>query len=152
MLGVRSYTQTYINGCRAKIDADIASYRNLAATVQSHCASDEGSVRCAIDSFEHTFFNALVFALDALFVHRLRTVEGKDGNPLNEVRVLCDSMMHNSGIVTADSAVKLAPGKSVLGSRAGDEIKLTEADFIRLSGAFFTEIERKYLEPVGVRP
>ena len=35
--------------------------------------------------------------------------------------------------------------KSFLKLRVGDEVNLTEADFVRLSKAFFAEIEKKYL-------
>jgi hypothetical protein len=105
---------------------------------------------------EATFFNNLVLILDDLFVHRLRTVEGKDGNALNEVRVLCNSILNNRSVMTADnvsameafaglSAIKLSPAKSVLKYQAGDEIKLNDANFPRLCQAFFAEIERKYL-------
>jgi len=69
----------------------------------------------------------------------------KDGNPLNEVRMLCNSMMTNHNILGADKTIKYDPAKSVLKYRFGDQIKLNEADFTRLSGAFFAEIERKYL-------
>ncbi len=69
----------------------------------------------------------------------------KDGNPLNEVRMLCNSMMNNHNMMGADKTIKYDPAKSVLKYRVGDEIKLNEADFIRLSSAFFAEIESKYL-------
>ena len=45
----------------------------------------------------------------------------------------------------ADKAIKFDPAKSVLKYRIGDEIKLNEADFKRLSAAYFAEIEGKYL-------
>jgi hypothetical protein len=45
----------------------------------------------------------------------------------------------------ADMCIKLSPEKSVLKYHAGDEIKLTEADFVLLSSAFFAEIESKFL-------
>jgi len=45
----------------------------------------------------------------------------------------------------ADKTIKFDPAKSVLKYRIGDEVKLMEADFIRLSSAFFAEIESKYL-------
>lgn len=51
----------------------------------------------------------MVLALDQLFVHRARGIEGKDGNPLNEVRVLCTSIMANGGVLVKDSQIKLDP-------------------------------------------
>lgn len=47
--------------------------------------------------------------------------------------------------MSADKTIKYDPVKSVLKYRAGDEIKLSEADFVRLSSAFLAEIESKYL-------
>jgi hypothetical protein len=135
MLGVRKYQQSYIDKCRTRVAADISAFRALSA---------EGSGP-AMKTFEPRFFNNMVLVLDELFVHRLRTVEGKDGNPLNEVRVLCESLMNNGGTMTTDKAIKLDAAKSVLGYAPGDEIKLTAADFERLSAAYFAEIERKFL-------
>ena len=133
MLGIRNYTQDYIDDRRAKIDTDLASYRKLAAITQ-------------VKAFETTFFNNMVIVLDHLFVHRLRTVEGKDGNPLNEARMLGDSIMESNRKFDVDKSIKFDPAKSVLKYKVGDEITLTEADFVRLSDAFFAEIESKFVE------
>ena len=46
----------------------------------------------------------------------------------------------------ADNIIKLNPDKSVLKYRSGEEIKLSEAQFVSLSRAFFDEIEKKYLQ------
>ena len=112
----------------------------------------EGSVRVeksqldnALEAFEPQFFNNLVLVLDTLFVHRTRALEKKDGNPLNDVRVLSNSLLQNEGVLLADKTIKLDAAKSVLGYRVGDEIRLNEADFHGLSTAFFSEIESKYL-------
>lgn len=77
-------------------------------------------------------------------VHRLPRAdyEGKDGNPLNEVRIVCDSLMNNKGILRGDKQIKLTPEKSVLKLNIGDRIRLTEAEFGRLSAAFFGELRR----------
>ncbi len=75
----------------------------------------------------------------------MRGMEGKDGNPLNEVRVMCNSIIHNNSIMSADNTIKLNPAKSVLKYKVGDEIKLNERDFLLISRAFFNEIESKYL-------
>jgi hypothetical protein len=40
-------------------------------------------------------------------------LEKKDGNPLNEVRILCNSMMNNNDLMCADKTVKFDPAKSV---------------------------------------
>ncbi|MBC7870536.1 MAG: hypothetical protein H7Y09_06825 [Chitinophagaceae bacterium] len=48
--------------------------------------------------------------------------------------------------MSADKTVKLDPAKSLVKVKVGDEIKLNEADFLRIFPAFFAEIERKYSE------
>jgi hypothetical protein len=47
--------------------------------------------------------------------------------------------------MTPETAIKFAPEKTVLGYAAGDEIRLTAADFQRLSDAYLAEIENKFL-------
>ena len=135
MLGMRNYTKKYIAACRSKIDLDLSTYRMLAASASAE----------TIEAFEVTFFNNMVILLDHLFVHRLRTVEGKDGNPLNEVRLLSDSMMNNNNKMGGDKTIKYEPASSVLKYQVGDEIKLNESDFLLLYKAFFAEIESKFL-------
>ena len=58
-----------------------------------------------IDAFERQLFNHMILALDHYFVHRSRTMEGKDGNPLNEVRMLCHAIMENEGRMSADKTI-----------------------------------------------
>lgn len=128
MLGVRTYTKKYIGECRAKVEADLAAYKAANAK-----------------ALEVTFFNNMVLVIDHLFLHRLRAVEGKDGNPLNEVRILADGMLNNHGKLAGDKTIKYVPENSVLKYKLGDEIKVNEAQFTALYKAFFTEIESKYL-------
>jgi hypothetical protein len=98
----------------------------------------------AIEAFEPRFFNALVLQLDYSFVHRTRNLEGKDGNAMNEVRVLCSSLLNGDGTLVADTTVKLDPATSVLGLAAGDPIALNEDDFVRLCDAFFERLGTVY--------
>lgn len=89
-----------------------------------------------------------------MFVHRLSGLEGKDGNPLNEVRVLCNSILYNDGKLqvekltgwpnSAVSGLKLPPERSVLGLKPGQTIQLKRDDFVRLAAAFFEELKKKY--------
>src|SRR5437870_6912097 len=139
---MKKYPKAYIAACRARVDADLRAYRNAVGKTPSR-------------EFEARFFNDQVLLLDYMFVHRLSGIEGKDGNPLNEVRVLCNSVLFNHGKLQVDklpgwpnsavSGMKLPPEKSLLKLEVGDEVQLTEADFVRLSEAFFAEMERKYL-------
>ena len=96
------------------------------------------------DAFEASFFRHLILAMDHYFDNRLRTLELKDGNPVNEVRVLCNSIMHNHHKLLEDSQIRLDPAKSVLGLKTGDDIRLTAPGFKRLADAFFNEISAKY--------
>jgi hypothetical protein len=146
MLCINEYAQEFVDDCRARVNVQLAAYSALiaAARAQSDALNDP------IATFEPVFFNNLVLMLDNLFCHRSRMLEKKDGNPLNEVRLICESLLHNGGTMIADKSIKLDPAKSVLKYRAGDEIGLSEADFVRLSEAFFAEIERKFVLPVAV--
>src|ERR1035441_7384404 len=89
------------------------------------------------------FFNHMVLALDGYFCHRARDREGKDANPLNEVRVLCSSLMSGGFVLVAEKSIRLDPASSVLRLEFGDVIQLNAADFRRLSDAFFDEIESR---------
>ena len=139
MLGMRNYTQDHLNVTRRRIDAQLSAYQALAAATEAGPAAEE------LATFAPVFFNNMVLALDAAFIHRLRVVEGKDGNPLNEVRSLASSLLDNDGILTIEKSLKLKPDTSVLGLQAGDRIALDETAFAKLADAFFAEIEKKFV-------
>jgi hypothetical protein len=144
MLSTNSYTQNYLDDCREKVDLQLSTYKNMVTTVRKQNDSELNSV---IESFETNFFNHMVLVLDHYFVNRSRTIELKDGNPLNEVRILCDSIMLYDNKMTKDTkSMKYDPTKSVLKYKIGDEIKLKEEDFELLFKAFFSEMERKFIE------
>jgi hypothetical protein len=113
----------------------LAAYKALAGTATAR----------AVAAFEPQFLNHMVVVLDACFMHRSRTLELKDGNPLNEVRMLCASILQRRGVLTADKTIKYNPERSIVKLRVGDEIALSTADFDRLSKAFFAEIDAKFV-------
>lgn len=135
MLSMTKYPKQYIDACRARAAAQVASYRKLAKAAKGGAA---------LAAFEPVFYNNMVLILDAYFVHRARTLEGKDGNPLNEVRVICNSIMQNNGLMGSEKSIKMNSTQSVLKYQVGDEIRVTEADYAALSKAFFAEIETKF--------
>ena len=138
---MKKYSEDYIAACRARVDGDLRAYRKQVGNAPSK-------------EFEARFFNDLVLLLDYMFVHRLTGIEGKDGNPLNEVRVLCNSVLLNQGRLQVDrlpgwpnsasTGMELPPEKSVLKLKVGEEVRLNESDFVRLSKAFFAELEKKF--------
>ena len=95
MLGVSRYSKDYIDATKLRVKGDVAAYEQLVASAKS---SGNG-FDAAREAFESRFYNSMVLALENSFVHRLRTVEGKDGNPLNEVRVLCQSILEHGGVM-----------------------------------------------------
>ncbi len=134
MLSVTTYPQDYIDARREAVRAQLAAYAELVRR------APEG----AADAFEPGFCETLVLALDASFCHRARTLELKDGNPLNEVRVLCGSMLENDGVLLQDRQIRLKPERSVLGYAPGDQIRLRPEDVAKLAEAFFAELEVKF--------
>ncbi len=140
MLAVSTYPQDYIDESRSRIAAQVAAYEKLAVSVNKGADAQQRAGR----DFEPKFFSAMILALDAAFVHRLRMKEQKDGNPLNEVRMLSNSILNDRGTMAADKTIKYDPKKSVLKYAFGDEVAVNAAGFKKLSAAFLAEIEAKY--------
>ena len=138
MSGRKTYTQHEIDHAKQTMSDQLRAYFGLLSAASGKKAGE------ALDSFEPLFFNHLLLALDRPFVERLRQVTGKDGNPLNEVEVLCESLMYNDGVLEESREIKLIPGKSVLGLQFGERIRLTADQFEELSAAFFTELEHRF--------
>ncbi|MDX6256673.1 MAG: hypothetical protein QOJ11_3007 [Frankiales bacterium] len=131
MLGRKDYTKDELDHAKAAVAEQLAAYRTFA--------------RVATTDFEALYFNNMLLVLDRYFVHRARAVTGKDGNPINEVELLAESLMNNDGILRGNSVLKYAPEQSVVKLKVGDRIRLTADQFDRLSTAFFAEMEAKFL-------
>lgn len=149
MLGRKNYTREEFDHARSAIHSQLAAYRRLAGAVGVDPA--DPTVRSALDDFEAQFFNNLTLVLDRYFVHRLRMVTGKEGTPLNEVEMMCDSLMNNGGVLRGNNVIKYIPAQSVVKVNIGDRIRLTVDAFERLSTAFLAEIEAKFVaQPAAV--
>jgi hypothetical protein len=141
MLCVNKYKKDYIDECRARMESLATAAR-----------AEKRALNSAVDAFEPLFFNNLSLVLDNYFVHRSRTMEGKDGNPLDEFRMICTLLLQNQGVMCMDktnNTIKYNPEKSVLKLQVEAPIKLSESDFLRLFRAFFAGIESKFGERKG---
>lgn len=121
MLSVKSYDSAFVAQCRARLSTALAA------------APDDPLV-----------LNELIVALDASFMHRMRGQEGKDGNPLNEVRMLANAIIGNEAILAADSTIKYDPAKSITKIAVGDGISPNKATVTQLASAVFAEIEKRF--------
>lgn len=124
MLPRTGYDRHYVAACRESVGAAIEELRRVGA----------GSAA----------WNQLAPALDRWFSLRNPKVEGRDGNPINEVRVIAESVTEYGSVMTVPRGIKLAPEASVLGFEPGEEISLDGDAFERLFDAFLTEVEARY--------
>jgi hypothetical protein len=141
MLGRKNYTQDEIDHGRSAVEKQLAMDGKL---VRASKTTDK-KLQSALEDFEGLFFNDMTLVLDRYLVHRLRMVAGKDGNPRDEVEMICESLMNNNGVLRGNNVVKYIPEQSVVRLTAGDQIRLTAEEFGRLSAAFFEELERRFL-------
>jgi hypothetical protein len=141
MLGRKNYEPEELATAKATIDKPLVSYRKLSKAVS---ASGDTKAEQALEEFEAGFFNALLLAVDRPFVHRLRVVTGKDGNALNELELLVDSLMAG-GEFRGNNVIRYDSADAVLGLEPGDRIVLNRAKFERVYKAFLGEIESKFL-------
>lgn len=142
MLGRREFSTAEVERARTMIDQHLAAHRRLASSLADPGAPDEA--RAALSEVSEQVFNHLALALDRCFVHRLRVVAGKDGNPLNELDLISESLMTNDGVFQVTTGVRYTPDRAVVGLRPGDPVLLTADQFDQLSTAFLAEIERRY--------
>jgi hypothetical protein len=124
MLVRTGYDRHYVAACRESIGAAAVELRRAGA----------GSAA----------WNQLLPALDRWFELRNPKLEGRDGNPLNEVRVLAASVTENGSVVAIPRGIKVSPETSVLGFEEGEEISLDGDAFERLFDAFLAEVEAKF--------
>jgi hypothetical protein len=146
MLAVGTYTQEYVDASRARIEELLAAYEAMVAA-----GGKSTAFKSAAADFESQFLANMVLALDECFLHRTRAVEGKDGNALNEVRMLCAGVI-GDGMLPPDRTIKYRAENSVLGLEIGAPISMDVAAFRSVASAFFAEIEARFVrEPVEAR-
>lgn len=128
MLGRNSYSPAYIEAVHDRITRVLKAYDKAKPA----------------EPFAGEALLDVILGLEMAFVHRLRGMEGKDGNPLNEVRMIAASVLEFDGVMTADKTIKWNPATSVTGLKIGDKIALSRKQVGALVGAFIEELAGKY--------
>jgi hypothetical protein len=142
MLGRKTYTQEELDNARSAVDGQLAAYKQLVKAID---ATSDRKAKSALEAFEPLFAESMMLALDRRFVHRLRVSTGKDGNPLNEVELLTESVLNNGGVLRGNNVIRYVPDDSVLKLGVGDRIRLGVGQFQKLSKGFLAEIESRFM-------
>lgn len=125
MLARVGYDHHYVAACRESLGAAIEELRRVEA----------GSAA----------WNQLAVALTRWFELRNPKLEGREGNPMNEVRTIAESVIEHGAVMTVPRGIKLTPEESVLGFAEGEEISLDGDALERLLDAFLAEVEERLL-------
>jgi hypothetical protein len=139
-----AYEQDYVDACRFRVETQVAMFREVAQASRDHGDADVVLLEGALESLESEYFNNMVIVLERYFDHRLRALEGRDGGAVQEVRAIVRSLLENGGTLDAEARLASDPAGSVLGLAPGDPIRLTLGQYVRLSDAFFREIESRF--------
>lgn len=130
----RTFSPSAFAAARAKVAADVAAFRSFAAAVAPEHRADVEA---------RWFANALV-ALDARFAHRDPSLEGVDGNPIHEVRLLVTALLRDR------PPAEVSPGRystaaAVLALALDQPVALAADPFRALAEAYLQELEGRYL-------
>lgn len=133
--------QDHLNACRARVESQVALFREFASAVSRVDDDGERGLEPMLESLESDFLNNLVIVLDAHFAG-VRSEARPLGPVATEVAALRASLVDGEGELLPEAAARIDEGRSVLGLKAGDSIRLTVQSFSRLADAYFSEIER----------
>lgn len=139
MLAVTSYPEVYVQLTAARVEEQLASYAALADAVRGNARAE-----AALAAFAPGYFNTALLALDHHFMHRMRGAEGKDGNPLNEVRMLGEAIMEHDGMMQESKTIKYRAEKAVAGIAIGETIVLDAEAFEQIAQAYIAEIGTRF--------
>jgi len=129
--GRNTYTSDEIESCRDNCDSLLAAWATN--DVQD-------------STLESLVFGQAVVVLHTWFGHRQRELEGDDGNPLNEVRVIADSIVDNDAVLRVEGPITWIAERTVLRLAVGDDVAVTANGFERLAAAYIAAIESTYAE------
>ena len=131
MPGRNTYTSDEIESCRDNCDSLLAAW----------AANDVED-----STLESLVFGQAVVVLHTWFGHRAPDLEGDDANPMNEVRVIADSIVDNDAVLRVQGPITWVTERTVLRLAVGDPVEVTANGFERLAAAYIAAIEATYPE------
>ncbi len=131
MPGRNTYTSDEIESCRDNCDSLLAAW----------AANDVEDT-----TLESLVFGQAVVVLHTWFGHRAPDLEGDDANPMNEVRVIADSIVDNDAVLRVQGPITWVTERTVLRLAVGDPVEVTANGFERLAAAYIAAIEATYPE------
>jgi hypothetical protein len=129
--GRNTYTSDEIESCRDNCDSLLAAW----------AANDVEDT-----TLESLVFGQAVVVLHTWFGHRAPDLEGDDANPMNEVRVIADSIVDNDAVLRVQGPITWVAERTVLRLAVGDPVEVTANGFERLAAAYIAAIEATYPE------
>jgi len=129
--GRNTYTSDEIESCRDNCDSLLAAW----------AANDVEDT-----TLESLVFGQAVVVLHTWFGHRAPDLEGDDANPMNEVRVIADSIVDNDAVLRVQGPITWVTERTVLRLAVGDPVEVTANGFERLAAAYIAAIEATYPE------
>jgi hypothetical protein len=127
--GRNTYTSDEIESCRDNCDSLLAAW----------ATNDVDDT-----TLESLVFGQAVVVLHTWFGHRDRELEGGDGNPMNEVRVIADSIVDNDAVLRVEGPIAWVAERTLLRLAVGDDVAVTANGFERLAAAYLSAIESTY--------
>lgn len=130
MLSIKKYSAAYIQDCRQKIAMNLATFDQFTDPDVSLCQG---------------YFANLLLTLEHMFSHMLRSPNAQYP-ALMEVGLLADAIANNKLILQGDELGLYDATESILKIQIGQPVAINKEGFLRLSRAFFKEVEQKIRE------
>jgi hypothetical protein len=109
MLGRKDYTAEELDHAARAITRQLSAYKKLVRALDDADSGPE--VAAASEAFESLFFNNMRWCSTATSCPGFARSPGKDGNPLNEVELIADSLINNAGKFRTNTVITYTPDK-----------------------------------------
>ncbi len=134
------YDSKYIQKAKAKIDEQKQNFEQLILELEKNSQKNSFEINSEIEKYEKLFFNNLTVVLDEMFTDRKVDKENLETtNPSLELHLLAAGLKSNNAKMDFKN-LDINPSNTILKYRSEMEIKMTKAQFEKLSVKFFDSL------------